>query len=286
MPRKLHFLPFGAVFLAIWTKGAQAQLDVTWRYPSEEGLKFYQRDAVTVSYISDIEKPSLWTFCLEGPEDAQEIILKDKIDDAAPKNGSQEVKINFNTDADECWFNIRDNDDEGNLGANSPHFSVSSDERSQTTLGLGAETTTAPPSSSTSSDEPSSTGTQEQTTTSGAAGGDTDGASDGDSGSSSGGGGLSTGAKAGIGVGVALGIIGIIALAGTFFLMRRKKRSESGTPHETQELHATSVVENKAHWGGGSYQPHEQPPQAQSPPQEMSAGHESERRAGAYEMPG
>jgi hypothetical protein len=75
MPRKLHFLPFGAVFLAIWTKGAQAQLDVTWRYPSEEGLKFYQRDAVTVSYISDIEKPSLWTFCLEGPEDAQEIIL-------------------------------------------------------------------------------------------------------------------------------------------------------------------------------------------------------------------
>ena len=206
---------------------------------------------------------------------------EDKIDDAAPKNGSQEVKINFNLDADDCWFNLRDNDDEENLGANSPHFAVSSDERSQTTLGLGEETTTAPTSSSTSSEEPSSTASKEETTTSSAGGNE----SEDPSASSSGSDGLSTGAKAGIGVGVALGVIGIIALAGAFFMMRRKKRNESGAPHETQELHGTTIVENKAHWGGGAYKPHggslSPPPQ----PQEMSAGHESERRAGAYEMP-
>ena len=66
---------FGPICLALWAQSIQAQLDVEWRYPSEEGLKFYQRDAVTVSYNSDIENPSLWTFCIEGPEDATEIIL-------------------------------------------------------------------------------------------------------------------------------------------------------------------------------------------------------------------
>lgn len=57
-----------AATLALAIVGAQAQDDVVFLYPSEEGLSFFQRDAVTVSYVSDIEDPSLWTFCSENDE--------------------------------------------------------------------------------------------------------------------------------------------------------------------------------------------------------------------------
>ncbi|KAL9088718.1 MAG: hypothetical protein Q9165_006027 [Trypethelium subeluteriae] len=41
--------------------------------------------------------------------------------------------------------------------------------------------------------------------------------------------GLSSGAKAGIGVGVALGVLGILALFATIFLLRRRRREKEGT---------------------------------------------------------
>ncbi|KAL2207776.1 hypothetical protein CC79DRAFT_1397249 [Sarocladium strictum] len=272
-------LPCAASLLALLTQGALAQDDdsVRFTYPDKDGLAFFQRDAVTVSYISDIKNASLWTFCREpkeGSEDETEVIFKGKIEEAAPMNGSQEVRINFNTNADQCWFNLRDNDDDG-LGFNSPQFSLSSDERSQTTLGLGESeaSTTALPATFETTSVVSSTAASETTSE----GNSQDNQDENNDSSSSDG--LSTGAKAGIGVGVALGVIGIVAFVAVFIMLRKRKaNNDAGTEHERQELQSNPVVENKHHWGGA--------PVEQGPPQEMSAGFEPERRAGAHEMPG
>ncbi|KAG9254539.1 uncharacterized protein F5Z01DRAFT_109976 [Emericellopsis atlantica] len=100
----------------------------------------------------------------------------------------------------------------------------------KTTYGLEEPTTSVTTSStpdSTTSSEPTST---ETTTAAPAASSDTDNSSSG----------LSTGAKAGIGVGVSLGVIGLAALAGGFWMVRRKRaggdRGPSG-PGERQELY-------------------------------------------------
>lgn len=278
MPSKTGLLYQAIAALALVSQGVLAQDDdVKFTYPDKDGLTFYQRDAVTVSYISNIKNASLWTFCREGKNGA-DVVFKGRIDEAAPMNGSQEVRINFNTNSDNCWFNLRNNDEDG-TGFNSPRFSLSSDERSQTTLGLEqetAQTTSAPPSTSettTSTSISTSSGETSEPTRDGDSGPEaTNSDSAGDSG-------LSTGAKAGIGVGVALGVLGIAAFIGVFFMLRRRReRNGPGSEQERQELHGTTVVEHKANWGG--------PPVDHGPPQEMSAGYEAERRAGAHEMPG
>jgi hypothetical protein len=73
-------LPCAASLLALLTQGALAQDDdsVRFTYPDKDGLAFFQRDAVTVSYISGIKNASLWTFCREpkeGSEDETEVIF-------------------------------------------------------------------------------------------------------------------------------------------------------------------------------------------------------------------
>lgn len=46
-----------------------AALDASFTYPVQTGLIFYEQDTVNVSYVSDIDNPSLWFFCREGEND-------------------------------------------------------------------------------------------------------------------------------------------------------------------------------------------------------------------------
>ena len=78
MPSRSTLLYQAAVLVALVSQGARAQDDdqVQFTYPDKEGLTFYQRDAVTVSYISDIKNASLWTFCREGESGSEVVFSK------------------------------------------------------------------------------------------------------------------------------------------------------------------------------------------------------------------
>lgn len=133
------------------------------------------------------------------------------------------VLIDFHTTSDYCWFNIRDNEKQDD-GANSVRFSISEDQRSKTTLGVSSAAPTSTQSSTSSAAPNSNTTTTPAVSSSSAAGSLS--------------GGLSTGAKAGLGVGIALGVLGIAALAGAFFLLKKRKRQTyQAPPAEKAPLH-------------------------------------------------
>lgn len=130
-------------------------------------------------------------------------------------NGSERIVINFSTTANDCWFNLRDNDSD--RGINSVGFSMSAergDEEREWQLDSESQTTT--------SAQPSST--TETTATTGESS-ETEGGSQ--SNRESGGGGLSTGAIAGIAVGVVVLVLG--AIGASAFLLWRKRRQGRGS---------------------------------------------------------
>lgn len=47
-------------------QGAAANGGKGFLYPKEEGLKFYEKDTVNVSWVSEITDTSLWLFCRDG----------------------------------------------------------------------------------------------------------------------------------------------------------------------------------------------------------------------------
>ncbi|KAI9149454.1 DNA repair protein crb2 [Paramyrothecium foliicola] len=86
--------------------------DDRFTYPTQEGLTFYEKDTVLVSYETTIANVSLWTFCWEAGDDGKDVLRTKKvIGNAEDMNGSEAILIDFQTDSDNCWFNFRDNTD-------------------------------------------------------------------------------------------------------------------------------------------------------------------------------
>lgn len=166
-------------------------------YPTQEGLTFYEKDTVLVSYDSTIANVTLWTFCWEKDENDEQALrtsesnrtgpnrarrmdvsmllplgvskrrptdigyycAEQHLIDAADMDGTQPVVIDFKTDSDKCWFNFRDNDEKQD-GANSVEFSMRSQPRdTQTEWGLPKDEDKEPEPTSAPSPSPSSSTT-------------------------------------------------------------------------------------------------------------------------------
>lgn len=116
---------------------------------------------------------------------------------------------------------MRDTDDSDDIEINSVEFGISRTP-ADATFGPGnptaSITTSSMPSPTASTDETSTTAASDSSETTTA------------DPSPDNGGELSTGAKAGIGVGVALGVIGVAALAGAFWIVRKRKGGEGQGP--------------------------------------------------------
>lgn len=195
-------------------------------------------------------------------------------DTVASSIGQTEIKNDFGKDYDSCWFNLRDSEGTEPIEVNSYEFALSTRSRGETTYGLAQPTTsfasTVTPTSipATPTDE-GSTGTPTN------------------DGSDDGGGGLSTGAQAGIGVGVGVGVLGLAALAGAFWLVRKRKSQNAESAAEMQGLYTGEAAgrDNKR-----------TPPVYQramsAPPSELESQHGqhelpgSDNRHGQHELPG
>ena len=154
-------------------------------------------------------------------------------------------RVDFDYYSSSCWFNMRDNDGSEDVVANSLEFELSQTP-ADATFGPGepvASATTSLAPSSTESSEPTSTvssDASESTTAAPSPSPDSENSGSDNSGSDSADSGLSTGAKAGIGVGISLGVIGLAALGGAFWLVKRKRGGSGDAPHspgERQELY-------------------------------------------------
>lgn len=194
---------------------------------TQQHLTFYEADTVAVKYESNIKNASLWTLCWEGdylqtrkcfltlrssctPNTAANVPSEKIIQQAKGMSATELVLIDFHTTSDYCWFNIRDD------GANSVRFSISEDQRSKTILGVSSAAPTSTQSST------SSVATNGGTTTTPAVSSSSAAASSP--------GGLSTGAKAGLGFGISLGVLGLAALVGVFYLPKKRKGQTHQTP--------------------------------------------------------
>ncbi|KUJ11606.1 uncharacterized protein LY89DRAFT_228276 [Mollisia scopiformis] len=177
---------------------------VTFLFPID-GLTLSHDDTVNVTYTSDFPVPLLYTFCRNSTDNN----LITEVRESVPGfNGSELVQLKW-PNISSCYWDLRPNTSYG-YGANSPSINVLATSRPEpSTVGLAQVTATgaAETGSASSDGTPSSTP------------------------SSSSSSGLSTGAKAGIGVGVALGVIIIAAVAGFFFLRRRKQKTAVAVPN-------------------------------------------------------
>lgn len=178
------------------------------------------------------------------------------VEDVKCSDGQYKLRIDFGYEADECRFNMRDTDGSGDIEVNSVAFSLSANGPAETTFGLKeptssfAETTTEPTSTAPPATTTTTTTDIEPTET-----------------KSSGDDGLSTGAKAGIGVGVGLGVVGIAALAGALWLVRRKKGGggDDASPVERQELYGESAEAKPTYF----VQTNQAPKPDEAPPSEL-----------------
>lgn len=209
-------------------------------------------------------------------------------------------RVDFDYYAKECWFNMRDSERTGFTGINSGKFSLART-AAEATFGLDQ-----PTESITTSSIPSRTGSADTASLTQSSGTDATTDADGSeatidsSNNDSGPGGLSTGAKAGIGVGVSLGVIGIAALIGAFFLVQRRKKSTAASPpsHDDdaplgkQELHGQSAdykqhgYQTQEYYGGEGYK---EVSHSQIPPSEMggsNARYELQDTRRTHEMQG
>lgn len=134
---------------------------------------------------------------------------------AAPYNGSQLVKIKSTTTSDWCWFNLRE-DYVDTLGINSVRFSISSNQRSQTTLGL------QPPSATSTTSSTAMLPTQQTTSSTSAS------SLPSPSNANTSDGGLGTGSKVGIGVGVGVGVVALVGCNVLAWVVYRRRHGEKG----------------------------------------------------------
>ncbi|KAF7549224.1 hypothetical protein G7046_g8420 [Stylonectria norvegica] len=196
-------------------------------YPAEKGLTFYEKDSVNVSWATNFKSASLLVFCWE--EGKEGILAQKKRWDNVPgNNGSQIVFVDFNTTASTCWFNLRDRDkDAQDSGINSAGFALSSMERSQTTLGLQGPATTTLAVTATRRPATMTIATESPTFIKEGSPTSTEAKATATTGNyvknSSSVGRLSTGAKAGIGAAVGVGVLGLAALATSFYVVKRRK---------------------------------------------------------------
>lgn len=134
------------------------------------------------------------------------------------ENASALVVIDIDSPSSACWFNIRDNDDPEQGGANSVAFALSASRRSQTTLGLSGTAALTNTASSTSSG--TETKTLSLATTASTSAQSVPSPTDNSAGTSDE---ISSGAKAGIGVGAGLGALGILAIGIATLVVRRRR---------------------------------------------------------------
>lgn len=90
--------------------------------------------------------------------------------------------------------------------------------------------------------------------------------------------GLSSGAKAGIGIGVALGVVGLLALVGAFWLMKRRKNKTAAAalPSEKDKKDAETSQDTK---------PQELPAPVPGPPLQQPRIAEIDSRQPPQELP-
>ncbi|KAG4030418.1 hypothetical protein MFRU_012g01520 [Monilinia fructicola] len=207
-----------------WSIGCAVADDhgVVFLYPTED-LTFHYLDTINVTYTSPFPTPQLWIFCQNATDVTSGLITESKAS-VNPYNGTAPVNFKWRGGSP-CWFDIKP-DNKGGLGANSPHFVVDQNKRATpTTLGLDSSTTTAtstPTASSETSNDVTTTATSTPTISSEASSNTSaDSPSSSQNNSPEG---LSGGAKAGIGIGI--GLVALLALAGAFFLWRRKQQAK------------------------------------------------------------
>ncbi|KAI1377989.1 hypothetical protein F4677DRAFT_443907 [Hypoxylon crocopeplum] len=227
---------FGLVVVALWllnVAGVNGQQDNNpnrFTYPAVESLPFNYLDTIEVSYDSNITSPILYTFCRSENGDIQQ----ERVDYPGSFNASAFVELNFTVDVEVagCWFNIRLDEPNSAVGANSANFRYNSTEAERKTFSLDSPTSST---SGTSTSTPASTAGPTQS------GVDTNPAAESTSAtipspspspspsaSASPSPGLSTGAQAGIGVAAGLAGVAIGAVAVVLVLRRRKKRGGDG----------------------------------------------------------
>ncbi|KAI0886839.1 uncharacterized protein GGS22DRAFT_186913 [Annulohypoxylon maeteangense] len=190
-------------------------------YPAKDGLQWNYRDTIITSYEGNISAPIMYTFC----KNAKGAVEQERIDHVNGPNTTATIILNFQIDkpVSSCWFNIRLDEPNSAVGANSASFQYNSTEGSRKTFSL-SPTSTSTSTSTTSS--PTSSSTQSGVSTTSPAAASTSATTPSASASSGHTPGLSTGASAGVGVGVGLVGIAIGAGAVAFFYRRSKKRGD------------------------------------------------------------
>ncbi|KAI1413352.1 hypothetical protein F5Y13DRAFT_161151 [Hypoxylon sp. FL1857] len=152
--------------------------------------------------------------------------VEKRLDHPGGFDSTAPILLNFtmNKDVTNCWFNIRLDEPDSAVGANSPNFQFNSTKGGQKTFSLGSAT--SPTSSSPASTQSGVSANPTVSSTSGAT--PSAPSPSPDSSASAARSGLSTGAQAGIGVGVGLAGIAIGAAAVALVYNRRRKQRGGG----------------------------------------------------------
>ncbi|KAI1210216.1 uncharacterized protein F4807DRAFT_424285 [Annulohypoxylon truncatum] len=186
-------------------------------YPATDGLLWNYRDTVITSYEGNISAPLLYTFC----KDSKGTVEQERLDHVNGPNTTASIILDFVV-ADPiatCWFNIRLDEPDSPVGANSASFQYNSTEGDRKTFSLA-------PTSTSATSSPTSSSTQSGVSTTNPAIATTSATTPSASASASHTPGLSPGASAGVGVGVGLVGIAIGAGAALFFYRRSRKRGD------------------------------------------------------------
>ncbi|KAI1100899.1 hypothetical protein F4804DRAFT_317646 [Jackrogersella minutella] len=186
-------------------------------YPMEEDLSLNKGDTIIAAYEGNISAPCLYTWC----KDSAGNIELEQLDRVGGPNTTAPINLNFTrTDVVRCWFNIRLDETNSDVGANSVGFWYNSTEGDRKTFSSSSAT-----SSTSSSSSPSSTESGVSTIpTAGSTSSTIPSPSPDSSAPTSPNPGLSTGAQAGTGVGAGVAGIAIGAAAVAFLYRRQRKR--------------------------------------------------------------
>ncbi|KAI2471572.1 hypothetical protein F4781DRAFT_102529 [Annulohypoxylon bovei var. microspora] len=237
-----------AVLCLVGIIGVNGEDDVNkFTYPTADGLQYSYRDTIITAYEGNISAPLLYTFC----RDAQGNIDQERLDHVNGPNTTASIILDFTVDkpAAFCWFNIRLDEPDSSVGANSVGFQYNSTEGERKTFSLSSatsststSTSTSSPTSSSTSSSPTSSSTQSGVSTTNPTIASTSATIPTSSASASHSPGLSPAASAGVGVGVGLVGIAIGAGAVAFFFRRRKRRGggqEQVAPSDSSQFPPT-----------------------------------------------
>lgn len=218
---------FGVCWSLLLSGGARAETDngVTFLYPAG-GEMFYYLDTVNVTYTSSFSEPYLFTFCRKADDSIRQV----RMQEATPYDGSTLVSMNFTSNY-VCWFDLKPATSGGG-GANSQGWTLSSNQREQTTWGLpqATATSTSPSETATSTAETSIPEERIDKKSKG----------------------LSAGAKAGIGISVTVVILGVASFFASVW-WRRRKRQQQAQQQIINLANAGHFEKRPSSYGGGSY---------------------------------